>query len=295
MLHHLQNEWQRLVNDISQVHQEPIFVSADVIKGRLLPSIVIIAILLTILYIASFSIVHKFVSPDVSAKRKSKVCYQITNICFNVVIGSVGVYLEYWVLPTLSVDESSRVGKIIGHEKELFMVSALQLGYQLWAIPIGVFYVGESTEMILHHLAVVVSGFTSGFLSIGFRYYCPFFYGIMELSSLPLSVMNSFKDNPEWIEKYPKAYELSRAIFAISFLTIRNVMCASRWPWFLRDNAIVFYTKEMGLYKIFMFVQVSLAFFLAYLQLLWGSIIIRNILKTFVTSKGGQKEQSKQD
>jgi hypothetical protein len=295
MIEKLTAEWQRLTETISEVHNEPLFVSEETIKGRLLPCIAVTTIILSTIYCFSFNFVDRIVPANSSAVTKSKMCYQIANICFNTAVGCVGIYLEYWVLPTLNVDENSPVDKIIGHEKYLFLVSAMQLGYQAYAIPVGVFFVNESTEMIMHHFAVVISSLMSGFLSIGFRYYSPFFYGVMELSSLPLSAMNTFKDNPDWIKKSPTTYALIRGVFAISFLTIRNVMCASRWPWFLRDNFIVMYTKEWGIYKGFMFLQCSLAFFLAFLQLLWGSLILRGIVKLFIPGKKEDGNEKKNE
>jgi hypothetical protein len=294
MIDGILSEWNRLTNSISELHNEPVFLPQSFIKGTLLPAIVVVAFTLTIIYLISFQFVDKIVPANTEAVLKSKVCYQITNVLFNLFVGTVGLYLEYWVLPSLPAYNASNVDKILGNEEELYLVSALQLGYQLWAIPVGIFYVHESPEMVLHHLAVVVSTSMTGFLSIGFRWYSPFFYGIMELSSVPLSVMNSFKDNPKWIEKYPAAYGMSRNIFALSFLVIRVLMCARRWPVFLRDNFIVMYTKEWGVYKVYMFVQWSLASFLAYLQLFWGSLIIKGIIKVIFPKEEGFKEGKKE-
>lgn len=295
MIEKLTTEWQRLTDTISEVHNEPLFVSEEIIKGRLLPCIAVVAMILSAIYCFSFKFVDKIVPASSSAVTKSKICYQITNTVFNVAVGCVGIYLEYWVLPTLDLDKNSTVDYIIGHEKELYLVSAMQLGYQLYAIPVGVFYVNESTEMIMHHFAVVISSLMSGFLCIGFRYYTPFFYGVMELSSLPLSAMNTFKDNPDWIKKYPTTYASIRGVFALSFLAIRNVMCASRYPWFLRDNFVVVYTKEWGIYKGFMCLQCSLAFFLAFLQLFWGSLILQGILKLFIPGKKKDGKEKKKE
>jgi hypothetical protein len=112
----------------------------------------------------------------------------------------------------------------------------------------------------------------------------------MELSSLPLSVMNSFKDHPEWIKRYPGAYHLSRVVFAISFLVIRVWMCFSRWTPFLRDNFVFLYTAELGYHKLYLTVQWSLAVFLQYLQLYWGFLILKGIVKLIMGNKTPKKE-----
>jgi hypothetical protein len=286
------SEWQALTESISKVHDEPIFLPGSFIKGTLLPVIGTVTICLTIFYSACFSFVDNIVPAGATKEYKIKMCYQITNVCFNIVIGCIGLYLEYVVLPSLDVYGKPSVDKIVGLEQELYLVSALQLGYQLWAIPVGILHVKESIEMIVHHLAVVASTSMTGFLSIGFRYYSPFFYGVMEWSSVPLSVMNVFKDSPELQQKYPTANASTRIIFAASFLIIRVIMCLSRWPFFLRDNFIVFYTRDMGFYKLYMFVQWSLATFLAILQLYWASLIFTGIVK-MLTGGGGKKKKTK--
>jgi hypothetical protein len=215
-------------------------------------------------------------------------------VLFNLCVGALGLYLEYWVLPTLPCFDGPSIDKILGNENELYLVSAMQLGYQIWAIPVGVFYVRESPEMIMHHLAVVVSTSLSGFLTIGFRYYTPFFYGVMELSSLPLSIMNSFKDNPEWIKKYPGVYGMTRVVFALSFFLIRVILCLWKWPVFLMDNFLVFYTRELGIMKGYFFVQWGLASLLAYLQLYWASLILKGLVKTVSPSKKDSKKPKKE-
>jgi hypothetical protein len=286
------SEWHALTESISKVHDEPIFLPESFIKGSLLPAIVVVTICLTIFYLACFSFVDKIAPTNATKEYKIKICYQITNVCFNIVIGCVGLYLEYVVLPSLDVYGGASADKIVGLEQELYLVSAMQLGYQFWAIPVGILHVKESVEMIVHHFAVVVSTSMTGFLSIGFRYYSPFFYGVMELSSVPLSIMNVFRDSPELQKKYPTANASSRIIFAASFLIIRVIMCLSRWPFFLRDNFVVFYTKEMGAYKLYMFLQWSLATFLAILQLYWATLIFKGMLK--MTSGSGGKNKPKQ-
>ena len=205
------------------------------------------------------------------------MCYQITNVIFNFCVGLVGLYLEYRVLPTLSSFHGTILDRMSLDHEELYLVSAMQLGYQVWAIPVGLLHVGESTQMILHHWAVVISTSMSGFMTVGFRYYTPFFYGVMELSSLPLSFMNAFKDNPEWIKKYPSVYAFTRFLFAACFLLIRVVFCATRWPPFLWTNFIFLYTRPLGWYKLYLVVQWSLAVFLAYLQLYWAFLIIKGV------------------
>jgi hypothetical protein len=283
--------WAELTEEISKVHELPKFLPDDFIKGTMVPVIASVTVVLTISYLISFKIVESYLPKDAPAMKKTRISYQITNVAFNLCVGILGLYLEYWTLPTLPCFQGTSLDRMSFNHEELYLVSAMQLGYQFWAIPVGVLYVGENTQMLMHHFAVVISTSFSGFTTVGFRYYTPFYYGIMELSSLPLSIMNSFKDNPEWIKKYPGAYEFVRVAFAVCFLFIRVYMCASRWPVFLRDNFIFMYTADWGLWKLYLMLQWSLAAFLAYLQLFWAYLILKGFYKMI----GGSKKEKKED
>lgn len=286
----LYSEWVRLNEEISRLHELPIFLPTTWITSTILPAIAIITAILTIVYLtAYYYYVNKALPKDSDPVLKSRSCYQITNAIFNTAIGIIGVYQEYWVLPTLKCFQGSSVDRISWNHDELYLVSAMQLAYQVWGLPIGIFYVHESTQMILHHLAVAVSTSYSGFMTTGFRYYTPFFYGMMEISSVPLGIMNSFKDNPSLIQKYPGLYSAIRTTFAISFLLIRVIMCFSRWVPFLRDNFILMYTREMDWFKLYLLVQWSLAAFLEYLQLFWAVLIVKGIIQA-LSGSGKEKE-----
>lgn len=278
-------DWVQLKDSISELHELPIFLPQEWIMTTLMPTVTAVALALTVTYLLTFYLVEKSFSKGTSVLKKSKISYQITNALFNTVVGFVGLFLQLSVLPTLNAYQGTSVERAIGDHSELYMVSAMQLGYQFWALPVGILHVGESTEMIMHHLAVVVSTSMSGFLTVGFRYYTPFFYGIMELSSLPLALMNSFKDNPDWIKQYPAAYTTTRISFALCFLLIRVVLLSFVFPSFLRDNFLFMYTCKLSIFKFYLLVQWSLAAFLMYLQFHWGTLIVKGLWKMFAGRK----------
>jgi hypothetical protein len=49
-----------------------------------------------------------------------------------------------------------------------YPILCLQVGFQLWAIPVGLSYVDESTLMILHHVSVIIVACMAGFCTFGF-------------------------------------------------------------------------------------------------------------------------------
>ena len=142
--------------------------------------------------------------------------------------------------------------------------------------------------MLFHHVAVIFSSVLSGFFSLGFRYYIPFFLGIFELSSIPLAIVNLFKDNPSLAKAYPRINLICRLAFALSFLAIRWYMDLFRMPIYLRDNFIVFYTLEIGFTKFYLLFQFLAAAFLTFLQIYWGLLVSKGMYKFL---KGGKKSK----
>lgn len=124
---------------------------------------------------------------------------------------------------------------------------------------------------------VVVCSSMSGLLVAGFRYWTPFFYGLVELSSVPLAVLNCFKDHPVLVARYPAAYRTVRLAFAASFLYLRVVLFVPRQYWFLRDHALLFTSRPVRPYQIYMATVWLSAFFLLLLQTYWAGLILKGL------------------
>ena len=110
---------------------------------------------------------------DSAAEKKAamKASYQLTNLLVNFALGMSGI------LYVMNIDwGESMTNKIIGYA-HLKYFSVAQVGYQLWALPVGLFFVGEERAMIVHHVSVICVCSVSAFVSCGFRYYTPYFYG----------------------------------------------------------------------------------------------------------------------
>lgn len=159
----------------------------------------------------------------------------------------------------------------------------------------------RNPAMLLHHVVMFFTAATAlGFLSKGrplMAYYAPFYFGAIELSSLPLLVVDLFhpkhKDWQAWLTAptAPKwlsgVNEVARVAFAVLFLLVR--VC-----WFpyvsvlgvLRDVTQVNGGSAMpGLY----FMAACNVFFSA-LQIYWGSLVIAQIIKLF---QGGKDKKVK--
>mmetsp|Transcript_20495 Transcript_20495/g.38349 ORF Transcript_20495/g.38349 Transcript_20495/m.38349 type:complete len:331 (-) Transcript_20495:61-1053(-) len=298
-------QWQYHVDEFQRLQEnQPFWMPKSYAVGKMLPAVVATAVLCSVLFwIVSPSVVDillpgnkdtklatKTTDPTVLANKRIKMRYQLTNLCFNLAVGSVGVYCHFWVLPTLPSTQAPSIMDRIPLHEDLYLLSAMQLGYQLWALPMGLLCVQEPTEMIMHHLAVVLSSTLSGFSYLGFRYFSVYFYGLMELSSIPLAVMNAFKDNPEWIQTHPLLYLLTRAAFSFSFLYIRIYMWFFIGPRYLMHDFFFFWTiPNWGLEKSFVLMQFCFGVFLGLLQLYWAVLVIRGIVAFFVPKNKKKK------
>jgi TLC domain len=272
--------WNHTATRLTKIHDDsPFWLPISYSRESMIPGILWTVFATTTVFALSYFVIAGGISEKgTPTVKKYKASYQITNFFFNVAISGLGLYYEYWVLPTLPAYQSTDNVDRIPHHESLYLVCAMQLGYQAWALPVGFFLVKESTEMIVHHVAVVFSTTLTGFAVCGFRYYTPYFYGLMELSTVPLSIMNMFKDNREWIKKYPLTYLGVRGAFSFSFLYIRIYLWFWRGPIFLRDDFLLFFTRKMGGIKVLLFLQWSMCMFLGCLQFFWAVLVSRGIV-----------------
>jgi hypothetical protein len=198
----------------------------------------------------------------------------MTNFWVNASLGFWGLYYFKHKL----TKEPSLEEQIVGWES-FYPLGCLQLGYQIWAIPVGVFVVHEAPEMIVHHFAVILVSYMAVFLRISYNYFMPFMFGMLELSSLPLAIMNLWKDHPKWIEKSPSLYTGIRLTFCATFLYIRWYMYLPRKYDFLRLLALTLVTSDSWAFRIYYSLVAICSLFLAVLQIWWGSIIVKSLVR----------------
>ena len=212
-----------------------------------------------------------------------KVSYQLTNLLVNLTFGCFGIYYH----STIPWAGSTR-DKITGYD-HLKMFAVGQIGYQLWALPIGFFFVGETKAMLVHHVAVIYICLVSAFVRSGFRYYTPYFYGVIEISSVPLSVMNSFKNNKDWMRTYPDLYLRVRLTFCVIFLLVRVVLWTPFYWDFFANASMLLYSSEVMSTKIILTIFNLASLVLTMLQYFWASKIVSGLVKA-VRPKTEKKE-----
>lgn len=281
----------RVLEDVAKLHDGQLFSSSnsqefvnsvlDILKIALVISIVHIVILQ--FYTRRRSHRHevkrssqKNIADNDAVDTDARVdsyrdSYQMTNMCVNFVLGCLGIY-HYLRLPS-NVPISERITM-----PDYVLFAKLQIGFNLWAVPVGLLMVNESTTMLIHHACVILIAGMSCFCTAGYRYHCPFFYGLIEISSVPLSIMNMFKNNRKWIENKPSVYAAVRVTFAVAFLTTRVVMWIPQMFDFLYIISLYFWTCQSPFCYAVNGVNFSNGIFLTCLQLFWASEIVKGLL-----------------
>jgi len=153
------------------------------------------------------------------------------------------------------------------------------LSYQFWnallCISAGVgpikMDVLRKGYMIAHHVVSAMLAY------LGLHPYlsslAPFFFGIVESTSVPLTIWDVCeKFSPVGWTDSP-IYSISRIVFAISFISIRLVawpiMC---WPFWKKSVALLRSGKAHSNAVVVLFLASSA--FMTFLQLLWGSEVV---------------------
>jgi flagellar basal body-associated protein FliL len=229
------------------------------------------------------------------SKAAWKASYQLTNLFVNLSLGIMGIHYELSRLlhshhssssSYNTNDDDDSINKITGYTP-LRYFATIQIGYQLWALPIGILFVNEQSSMIVHHIAVICVASTSTFLTCGFRYFIPFFYGVIEISSVPLSIMNAFRNRVDWMEMYPSLYGRIRLLFGITFLIVR-VLLWTPFYWEFIVLAVMLWRGSVGSTKVILGVFIVASIVLTLLQYFWAGKIVSAMVKS-KKKKGGKK------
>ena len=150
------------------------------------------------------------------------------------------------------------------------------ISYQGWNLLLCFFSkdLGDPA-MIGHHL---VTGTLAYFMLHPYaQYQCFFFSGMVELSNIPLTLMDVFKYFPNLANAYPTLNSLSRTLFGITFIVLRLLI----WPvlsYHFDKGSLELVTsgKSHSNFVVLFFVVSNI--FLTGLQFFWGSKIINILL-----------------
>lgn len=192
-------------------------------------------------------------------------------------------------------------GRIFGLSPRGVDMARIVWGMMLfWDIPISFFSPSlQDPLMVMHHFGMCfVAGAAMGAFSnnqpVG-SYYAPFFFGVIEISSVFLAIVDIFHPkNAAWFEwvntstswagnMARKINEASRVLFAISYLIVRCGM----FPYVIFSTCLKdFYQAGMlpdearhGVPKLIIWVVFFLSLAFTLLQLNWGVLVAKQVAK----------------
>jgi len=288
------DEISAMVN-FSPLHDSPTFVSPEFAQNNI-TTILYITFALSIFSIVSYIWAATFLFPGVQRKSSSKypptplrASFQYVNIIFNAYLAYLGVYYLYFDPLRFDKDNYDAVSERIQGWDHLAIISNAQIAFQLWSIPHCVM-LKEGTVMMIHHIFVLIIALMSAFFTNGFRFYTAFFYGIIEISSVPLSTMNMLESHD--LSKAYLLFDLFVKIsFSICFIQTRVIM------WNLRVRDFVYVCTGLLMSATTLSAKLSLSlivvivFFLTCLQLMWAGEIMKEVLKIIgITKRGGKRK-----
>lgn len=280
------SSWYLLGEKLSRLHSDPIVMPKTFLEQRGL-EIFIVIIVCILLHFMILSVLkrNRPVSKEIEYWREST---QLLNMVVNFYLGMLGIY--YHVFLRTSADAKSLENT--ANQWEHFAIFGVgQAGYQLWSIAVGIFKIKEPLTMIMHHISVVCVALISVVFANGFRYYTAFFYGVAEISSVPLAMMNIFKNNPSLAQRHPTWNLIIKLTFAVSFLSVRVIFWAPLMSTFLRLSYSLSSTCPTMLCFVYLRLFMLCATFLSLLQLFWAWKIIKGLL----LMTGLMKKKNKQE
>jgi TLC domain len=188
----------------------------------------------------------------------------------------------------------------------------------LWDIPVRIFIpVLQDSLMLLHHVGMMLcAGVTMGIFSeegqpLG-SYYAPFFFGVVEFSTIFLTIVDLFhpknKEWHGWLEesKSPAASaarvlnDVFRPVFAVSFLLVRCVlfpyiMVTTCLPDFWKASLLETHEERHGVSKVTFKAVFTFSLLFTLLQLYWGTLVAKQIAKVLGLLPNTNDERTKKD
>lgn len=248
-------------------------------------------------------------------KQISKNAYQIVNFMVNLSFGLFAMFICFYnpykdnVLFASIFDKSPVSNHIFGYE-QYAIFGALQVGYNLWSLPVGILAVNESLPMIAHHISVIFVCSLSCISHYGYRLHAPFLLGMYEVSSVPLAIINYIKDHKdeEWTKnRTVQQWNVKcKALFGVLFLLIRiifgtphcyqtiraaytslNIMGDSLENHTWSDNSLI-----CSFLRVWIFFSLLGQLVLYILQIHWARLIVYGLINI---AKGGKKGSPDQE
>jgi len=274
------------IDEVASVHSGSVFVYSSLqefMQGPM-PSILQFTCCIYFIHILAWQACKRVLGT--SAKHNNvKESFALTSAVINALLTIVGTLLFTSLPSNTSITE-----RIIGLDHMNILVY-IQWAFMFYSIPMGIL-VGEPKEMIVHHIALLYISFASGFVTNGCRYNTPFFFGIVECSSIPLAIMTKFNRNKELIMEWPKLHSVNNVVFTATFLTFRIFLWSVLWGDWAYIHLLLVWTSTTYQAMFIHSFSIAIGVLLTGLQSFWAYKIVRFYVKKYrkQASKHGAKD-----
>lgn len=175
--------------------------------------------------------------------------------------------------------DAAKADLIYGYSGTAFHLTTVQTGYQIYNFVMCCAIKEFRTPIQLgHHAAVVILCYQSSTYNF-LHYFCLYYAGVAELSSIPLGFVDGAKYLPEFRAAFPSFTRGCKYVFAALFLVVRVIV----WPLMSYQFLSVGVPMALGsntdgrtLHSdIAMWTYILSQIFLTPLQFYWFSLIIK--------------------
>jgi hypothetical protein len=249
--------------------------------------------------------VFAFVLPDGPwTKLPSFTAQKVISLLLMIYISYEGFRIWFWELPATTSTEE----RIINVFDSGVQLGEVVFGFiLLWDIPVRLATMSlHDNLMMVHHFGMLyIAGVVMGIFSNNEprgTYYAPFFLGVIECSSIFLCYVDVFHPKYEHWYDFMKDLqgtvfgnvlstlnEFCRVSFALSFLAFRFIY----FPYVTFTSCLYDFwvvaskTSDVALYGVCM-----LNFLFSLLQLYWGQLVLKQLLKALgISSNSSKKNQ----
>ena len=227
-------------------------------------------------------------------------------VCLPLMIAFTYAGFSFWFFSDKS-NNSGQTDRILGEFADGAVLGQVVLGMMLfWDIPVGLVTPAlNDLLMFFHHFGMacmsgVVAGVFSGGRHVG-SYYGMFFFGVIEISSMFLAIVDIFHPKHKAWYQYLQQHsylqtinEACRVLFAVSYLAVRAiyfpyVIATGAAPDFYHVATLPPHERE-GVPKGVLYFVIMFAILFSALQMHWGVLVFNQVAKALGLIKSSKKK-----
>ena len=173
---------------------------------------------------AGLFLLHLVLQKSIGGKNAGLLAHQVCVFIPFMYSATRGSQLLFFDEGVAALTAGTYADRLYGFLPATWEMTQFFLGFQIYDLCATLLEPSlRKFEHLMHHglsLLTALAGLSGPLL----QYYCPFFFGFVEVSSVPLCLVDVFRAVPPRAGSFLGAVnEVSRIVFAVSFLAIRGI------------------------------------------------------------------------